>query len=62
MQSNNTSGYKGVYLIKKRGRWLAQIVHNGKQIFLGYYESAEEAAIARETAAEVFHGEFARCE
>lgn len=43
--SNNTTGVKGVYLVK--GRYLAKIVFQHRQYFLGTYASVEEAAEAR---------------
>lgn len=45
---NNTTGVKGVYFI--RGKYVAKIVFQKKQYFLGAYESLEEAAVARQEA------------
>lgn len=45
---NNTTGVKGVYLI--RGRYVAKIVFQKKQYFLGAYETIEEAAAVRKEA------------
>ena len=45
---NNTSGVKGVYFI--RGRYVAKIVFQKKQYFLGKYETLEEAAEVRKEA------------
>ena len=60
-QSNNTSGFVGVNWFKPRGRWVARIKHQGVQRFLGYYDTAEDAARARDAAAIELHGsEFAR--
>jgi len=56
-QSNNTSGYIGVY--STQGRWLASITFNGKQMHIGYYDTPEEAARARDNEAIRLHGEFA---
>lgn len=58
--SNNTSGYKGVY--QKRGKWGAAIGVNYKRIHLGYFATAEEAGQAYDTAAQHYHGQFARAE
>ena len=55
----NTSGFKGVSFHKRMGKWQAQI-QNGKVIFLGYYDSPEEAHQAYVMAASRFHGDFAR--
>lgn len=48
---NNTSGTKGVYFIK--GKWLAKIVFQGKQYYLGKFDSEEEAKAARQEAEEL---------
>lgn len=57
-RKNTLSCYKGV--TRHRGRWLAQIRHNGKLKFLGYFPSEHEAALAYNQAAIDCHGEFAR--
>lgn len=46
--TDNTSGYRGVYLI--RGKYVAKIVFQKKQYFLGTYDCIEEAAAARAEA------------
>jgi hypothetical protein len=43
VQANNKSGYRGVSLSKRDGRWRAVVMHNWKPIFLGYYSTPEEA-------------------
>lgn len=45
---NNTTGVKGVYLIK--GRYVAKIVFQKKQYFLGTFDNLEDAKAAREDA------------
>jgi uncharacterized protein YegP (UPF0339 family) len=45
MSSTNSSGYKGVYR-DKRGKYRAQIRYNNKRIWIGYYDTAEEAGEA----------------
>lgn len=47
---NNTSGVRGVFFDKRRGRWVAQIKFQGKNRRLGSYETIEEAAEARREA------------
>ena len=47
MRSNNTSGYVGVSWNKQKSKWMAQITIDGKQKYLGYYDSPEEANQAR---------------
>jgi len=58
---NNTSGFKGVSKSKIRGRetWIAKIRRDGKQIAIGYFDKAEEAARAYDDEAIIVHGEFA---
>lgn len=48
---NNTTGVKGVYLI--RGKYVAKIVFQKKQYLLGAYETLDEAKRARQEADEL---------
>jgi hypothetical protein len=57
---DSTSGLKGAYWDKRTSTWLAQIRHEGKQHYLGKYQTAEEAHAAYCEAARRLHGEFAR--
>jgi hypothetical protein len=57
---NNTSGYKGVSLDRKRGTYRAVICANRKMFFLGRFKTGVEAAEAYNEAAKRLHGEFAR--
>lgn len=52
---NNTTGVKGVYLIK--GRYVAKIVFQKKQYFLGSFERLEDAKAARLEAEELINDE-----
>ncbi|WP_255367831.1 AP2 domain-containing protein [Psychrobacillus sp. OK032] len=58
-QSNNSSGYKGVVFDKSRSKWKAEIGFNKKRKFLGRFHTIEEAALAYNDAAVLYHGEFA---
>jgi hypothetical protein len=53
------SKYKGVCWVRDHGKWKAAI-RPGKQIFLGYFESEVDAAIAYDKAAIKHFGQFAR--
>lgn len=46
--ANNTTGAKGVYFI--RGKYVAKIVFQKKQFFLGSYENFQDAVAARRKA------------
>lgn len=50
MNGNNKSGITGVSWYKQTNKWRAQIRHNGKKINLGYFNSIDDAAKARQTA------------
>lgn len=56
---NNTSGYRGVRLDTRRGKWLAQIMVKRKNNFLGYFPTPEDAAKAYDEASRLHFGEFA---
>lgn len=57
---NNTSGYKGVHFHPMTGRWTADINLNKKPIYLGIFDTPEEAAVVYNRAAKKYHGSFAR--
>jgi hypothetical protein len=59
-RTDNGSGYKGVGFHKASGKWVARIVTNGEKMYLGLYESPEQAAAVYDLAAHKYHGEFAR--
>lgn len=56
---NNTSGFKGVHWSKAANKWIAEIVVNYKNIYLGLFKIKEDAARAYNVAAIKYHGEFA---
>ena len=60
VQSNNTSGVRGVTWNKNKGKWQVYIKHNKKQYTIGFFSSLDEAKLARKEAEALFHGEFAR--
>lgn len=62
LKSANTSGLKGVSWSVRQGKWRARIGVNGVMVWLGYFESKEDAHAAYGAAAKKYHGEFARTE
>jgi len=56
---NKSSIFKGVRYYAKRGKWCAQIKHNGVFFHLGYFTTEEGAALAYNVAAIARFGEFA---
>lgn len=57
---NNKSGFKGVSWKADIGKWRARIMVDRKEISLGAFNSAEEAAKAYDAAAVQYFGQFAR--
>ena len=51
----NTSGVKGVGYEKRRKKWYAKIIFNGKNIWLGYFKNFESAVRARKKAEERYY-------
>lgn len=60
-QSNNNSGFKGVYQ-RENGKYRATITVNKKTKNLGTFDTKEEAYAIYCEAARRLHGEFARLE
>lgn len=56
---SNKSGYKGVRLDARSGKWRAQITKDGISTFLGTFDSPEDANSAYVSAAIASYGEFA---
>ena len=50
----NTSGVRGVYFNKRKGKWVAQIMFKGKNHYLGAFDTLENAARARSRGEELF--------
>lgn len=55
-----SSSFKGVYLNKPNGRWIARIgISSGRKIYLGSFVNEREAAVAYDIKAREVFGEFA---
>lgn len=59
-QENNTTGFKGVWFDKARGKFAADIMSNGVRHRLGRFETGEHAYAAYCEAATRLHGEFCK--
>lgn len=46
LHSDNTSGYRGVHFDKSRNKWKSEIGVNGKAIYIGRYNTKDDAAKA----------------
>lgn len=58
LSSNNTSGCTGVGFNKRKNKWYASIMFQGKTYWLGYYENKDDAIRIRKEAEEKLHGDF----
>jgi hypothetical protein len=56
---HNKSGFVGVHWDARTKRWAAQAAASGKHAFLGRFDTAEEAARARDAWVKIHHGPFA---
>jgi hypothetical protein len=55
LHPNNTSGYRGVFLDRRSGKWRARIRVNNVKYSLGSYPTPEEAYAAYLKAVPVYH-------
>jgi hypothetical protein len=58
MPKNNTTGFKGV-LATPNGKFQARLGYKGKKLYLGLFETAEEAYECVVEVTKELHGEFA---
>lgn len=59
LRTDNKSGYKGVSLRKANQKWIATIKVNRKQIYLGQFDTPEEAHAAYCEAANKYFEDYA---
>lgn len=59
-RKDNTSGFKGVHWHSKRQRWATHICIEGRNTYLGLFDTPQEAALVYDDAARQVQGEFAR--
>ena len=60
LRKNNTSGFKGVCLDKRRGKWIARIRIGNKRITTKQFDSPELAHKAYCELSEKYHKEYAK--
>lgn len=60
IQKNNSVGLKGVSWCKIKNKWRSRTTIKRKEIFLGYFNTPEEAYAAYKKAAIQLHGEYVR--
>ena len=58
LSKNNTSGITGVWKDNKTNKWQAEIMLHKEKIYLGQYDTKEEAAKIRKEAEEKYFGEW----
>lgn len=58
LNKNNTSGFRGITWDKFRNKWVAQLSLNYKHIYLGRYDSIEDARESVKKAICKYHGNF----
>jgi len=57
---NNRTGFRGVSRDSRRNKFQAQITVDGNHMYLGHFDSAEEASRVYEAKARELHGDFYR--
>jgi hypothetical protein len=59
-RNGTTSKYIGVSFYNKIKKWVAEIRVNDKKVYIGSFSDEKEAAKARDVAAKMYFGDFAR--
>lgn len=60
LRSDNACHFKGVDYMPKKRKWRARIGINGRNIYLGLFDTPEDAHAAYVEASQRLHGEYAR--
>lgn len=60
IKNTNTTGVAGVSLAKNKRKFRSRIMVDYKEIYLGVFDTVEEAATVRKKAEKKYYGEFAR--
>lgn len=55
IRTDNKSGVKGIHYDKSRSKWKVEIGVNGKNRYVGRFDSLEEAKEARKIAESIYH-------
>lgn len=58
MASFSSSGYRGVYFHKKAKKWMAQLVFQSKPIYLGVFDTVQDAVEVYNAKAKEIWGDF----
>ena len=58
MRKDNKSGFRGVYLCKRSGKYRVNIRIDGKYVSLGSFDTAEEASVVYTAKTEELRGKF----
>ena len=58
LNKNNSTGHCGVYYSSKDKKYVARIMHNKKQIEVGYFDSLEKAAKAVQEKRKELHSHY----
>lgn len=59
VSKNSRSGYKDIFWMKDKNRWLVQIMYKGEKTDGGYFIELSEAIEVRDRLIQELHGEFA---
>jgi HNH endonuclease len=59
-QVNNTSGHKNISFVKKLNKYRCAMRYHGKDIYIGLFETLEEALVARDSTFKQLTGDFYR--